>query len=96
MSHYVKVNACGVPVTVAQDAAYDEIVIPQESQIAPAFILHLERSNFKDIAIGWDRICQRSVDFGMCSFLFSLFFSLSLFLYFFLFFFPFHLLLFIS
>jgi hypothetical protein len=67
MSHYVKVNARGVPLSNPGDVAYDEIVIPQESQIAPAFILHLERSNFRDIAEEWDQICQHSVDAGTVS-----------------------------
>jgi hypothetical protein len=37
---------------------FDEVVIAQESQIAPAFILHLARDNFSDIAYEWNALCD--------------------------------------
>jgi hypothetical protein len=32
---------------------FDEVVIAQESQIAPAFILHLSKENFPSLIQSW-------------------------------------------
>jgi len=37
------------------DAIYDEIVIGQESQILPVFMISLSSLNFKNLSQRWDR-----------------------------------------
>lgn len=49
-SHYIRTDKEGmIYEPTSQSLAYDEIVIIQESQVVPAFILELERSNFTDL-----------------------------------------------
>ena len=51
-SHYVITNHNGSSITIPTKNAYDELVVSQECQICPAFLLELEpfqdHTNLKD------------------------------------------------
>jgi hypothetical protein len=53
-SHYVITNGKGMP-TERGTSQYDEIVINQESQVCPAFIIELDSSNFSSLVKGLQR-----------------------------------------
>jgi len=54
-SHYVCTNRMGDCLEDPSSEFYDEFVIPQESQITPAFIFHIGPANFMDLAQYWQR-----------------------------------------
>jgi len=57
-SHYVVTNKNGSCIDKRQHDGtfYDEIVIPNENQIVPAFVFEIDPSNFKQVFEEWDRI----------------------------------------
>jgi len=55
-SHYVCVDKKGNVIRTADDESYDELVIEQESQICPAFVLHLAKDSVEENAREWARV----------------------------------------
>jgi len=45
-SHYVRTSRFGKVATAETDTTFDEIVVPQEAQIVPAFIFSFDSNNF--------------------------------------------------
>jgi len=54
-SHYVVTSIEGLPVEKPCDNCYDELVITQEAQVVPAFILLVDESNMGDILQKYQR-----------------------------------------
>jgi len=55
-SHYVITDKNGNCIEKQRDGIfYDEVVIPNENQIVPAFIFEIDQSNFKELFDEWDR-----------------------------------------
>ena len=52
-SHFVVTNRKGEAVTTEEEETFDEIVIPQESQIMPAFIFHISSDTTTSEAKRW-------------------------------------------
>jgi len=57
-SHFVVTNVSGECVTSQEpnETVCDEIVIPQESQIVPAFIFTIDKKNTRDLRKDWERM----------------------------------------
>jgi len=54
-SHFIVTNGKGSALDhVQNDEIYDEMVIPQESQITPAFIFLISNQNIRELAIAWE------------------------------------------
>jgi len=60
-SHYVSTNGKGSALDHVSNEVYDELVIPQESQITPAFIFLISNQNLRDLAIAWE-VANRPVE----------------------------------
>jgi len=61
-SHYIRTDTTGMP-TTNTDNFYDEIVINQESQVCPAFIIELDSSNFGPLmAIYQRKLAHTAID----------------------------------
>eukprot|EP01125_Pyxidicula_operculata_P020486 TRINITY_DN7584_c0_g1_i1.p1 TRINITY_DN7584_c0_g1~~TRINITY_DN7584_c0_g1_i1.p1 ORF type:complete len:1741 (-),score=240.11 TRINITY_DN7584_c0_g1_i1:66-5117(-) len=56
-SHYVLTNRSGSPCTQEKESGkfYDELVIPQESQIVPVFLLEIDNSNLYELSKKFQR-----------------------------------------
>jgi len=54
-AHYVVTNHEGLVSTIGGEDDFDEIVIPQESQIVPAFIISISRKGLKQLSAQWTR-----------------------------------------
>lgn len=55
-SHYIVTTKSGTCISEEREGAtYDELVIPLEGQIVPAFIFEISNENFKDLNASWDR-----------------------------------------
>jgi len=55
-SHYVKTNRNGLPCTKPRDTDhYDELVIEQEAQLLPIYLVDLDTSNFDKLVSEWQR-----------------------------------------
>jgi hypothetical protein len=54
-SHYVCTNRNGRSVTQGEMDVYDEIVLQQDSQAIPAFIITVDRANFEHLVSKWTR-----------------------------------------
>jgi len=55
-SHYVCVTKKGNVIQSADEEAYDELVIEQESQICPAYVIYLEKESVTNISSEWARV----------------------------------------
>lgn len=55
-SHYIVTTKSGTCISEEREGStYDELVIPLEGQIVPAFIFEISNENFKDLNASWDR-----------------------------------------
>jgi len=54
-SHYVATLRNGVPPKSITQEVYDEVVIPQEAQIVPAFVININTKNCGDLIDRWNR-----------------------------------------
>jgi len=57
-SHFVVTNRIGDIGTSRTSELFDEFVIPQESQIAPAFIFEIEKKNLMNLIACEDHVCM--------------------------------------
>jgi len=55
-SHYVAVGRSGDVAAPNEPNIYNEIVVEQESQIMPAFLLEIDNTNFKKLFKKWTRV----------------------------------------
>jgi len=58
-SHYVLVKADGTVCPQIMNQYYDELVIDQEAQILPGFLMEIDRSNLGEIAQQFHYVSQR-------------------------------------
>eukprot|EP01127_Copromyxa_protea_P015391 TRINITY_DN4423_c0_g1_i5.p1 TRINITY_DN4423_c0_g1~~TRINITY_DN4423_c0_g1_i5.p1 ORF type:complete len:215 (+),score=42.04 TRINITY_DN4423_c0_g1_i5:38-682(+) len=62
-SHYVKTLASGYPPPAPQEnGLFDEIVVPQEAQIMPVFLLRLDTRNLASLHDRMDRVVLQRQD----------------------------------
>jgi len=54
-SHYVVTTSSGLPVKTPSQNCFDELVINQEAQVVPAFILKLDISNLNEVLENFNR-----------------------------------------
>jgi len=55
-SHYVVTERTGMPPkSICNGNVYDELVIPQESQITPAFVIEIGFSGLAQLRLDWNR-----------------------------------------
>eukprot|EP01127_Copromyxa_protea_P018107 TRINITY_DN5626_c0_g3_i2.p1 TRINITY_DN5626_c0_g3~~TRINITY_DN5626_c0_g3_i2.p1 ORF type:complete len:533 (-),score=92.68 TRINITY_DN5626_c0_g3_i2:42-1640(-) len=54
-SHYVATSSKGQPVQVKSEDAFDEIVVSQEAQITPAFVLKVKATNLTELRRDYER-----------------------------------------
>ena len=64
MSHYVVTKKNGETPTKQHSEMFDEIVIPQESQVTPAFVFEFELKSLKKIIAEWNREIPDEMDRG--------------------------------
>jgi len=64
-SHFAVVGRLGL-IAINEDYEqidiFDEIVIPQEAQIVPAFIVSLDQSNFSSFVTKWEKAHEKGND----------------------------------
>jgi len=55
-AHYVLTNQKGECLVRKENEYYDELVVSQESQITPAYIFQIGKTNFKQLWKDWNRV----------------------------------------
>jgi len=55
-SHYVVTSKAGYPIQHPTEKCYDELVISQEAQVVPVFILVIDKSNIQELVEHFQRM----------------------------------------
>jgi len=62
ISHYVVTKSNGTIGTMDDLELYDELVFAQESALLPAFLIELDKSNFKELSIAFTESSKSKID----------------------------------
>jgi len=60
-SHFVVTTKSGQPATMLDEEIYDELLVVQESQIVPIYLVELKSSNFSILSAEWNREVPKGV-----------------------------------